>query len=116
MNKRDLDFALWSDWIEQTDWFPIERWPEWAVRSFFKPHKNNEERFTLFCFFVRSGLEPNTAARFILWHNTYDEAAHKQLRVLVQDFFGRNGEYKQAAIYKKKLFNLITGEVDGTGF
>jgi len=75
------------DW--SLDWASLEWWPEWAVTTWLKAHKNRKDRYNLFVFFVMNGLAPQVAARLIMvrdadrkhnWiYGEYDKNAHRHL-------------------------------------
>lgn len=71
--------------------YDYETWPAWAKMSFDKKHKNRNERFKLFVFFWRNGMEPGTARRWVMIHDTYDKAAWESMEDLVQKTRTKHG-------------------------
>lgn len=45
----------------------------------FRAHKDRRERFNLFHFLWANGLPPHWAEQAVLWHDTYDKSAHRQV-------------------------------------
>jgi len=62
------------------EFWEFKKWPDWARKAFFNPKKNGDERFKLFLFFWKSGMEPERAYYWVMWHRTYDTNAYMRLR------------------------------------
>lgn len=85
----------------QDDFARIGTWPRYLIDMMLLEHKNNRERFTLFFFLTGNGLEPSTAAGWIL---TTDVAGSKRIQ----------GHYDLSAT--KQMSQLIEQERSGTLF
>jgi len=66
-------------------------WPKWASDAFYKPHKDRNERFKLFVFFVKNDMSPEIALAWVTWHGGYDKAAMADLSNLVSSWKKRKG-------------------------
>jgi hypothetical protein len=64
--------------------FPINTWPQWAREAFFCRHKYRNARMMLYLFFFKNGMPPNSAAYWVMAHQTYDQSAHNSIRDLVR--------------------------------
>lgn len=100
----------------QDSFFPIGKWPSYLIRMMLLEHKNNRERFTLFFFLTGNGLEPTTAAGWILttdvaWpdkriQGRYDPSALKQMSQLIE-------QERSGTLFKgdKKIMDMTLGYV-----
>ena len=106
------------------EWFfPYHEWPEWVREQIILEHKNNDQRYQLFVFFVANGLSPTKAAQWIrvadairphivngrilrkgrLIFGDYDKAAMRQLEVQMPR------QYREGTLIKqgKRIFDMI---------
>ena len=68
-----------AEWLHELDWFDPGTWYQINLDLFFKPHKNNHERFNLFLFLWSNGMKPRDAMHAVLWHGGYDYAAIRDM-------------------------------------
>lgn len=59
--------------------YKVSTWPTWAQVAFQKPHKDRNERFYLFVFLWKNGLEAWKAKEWMMWHRTYDRSAWQSM-------------------------------------
>lgn len=100
---------------------PISAWPPFWRRRFFKPHKNFEERRSLWLFLWHNGLEPGAAAEWVLWHHKrgravvplgyrhlllYDSDAFRSMSHLVTQ-----SRTAPRSFDRYKVYDLIEGKV-----
>lgn len=99
IRQRNIRIAL-----EGEVFYPMNMWPQWAVRLYLLAHKDRVQRFSLWLFFVGNGLEPNIARQWILSGGGYDLSAIRQMQELVD--IGPQGDYKywDIALRKNKRF------------
>lgn len=71
--------ALWLNFEAKDEFFEIAKWPAWARESFFKMHKDRKERFMLFIFFWKNGMDADNAIKWVLWHGGYDDSAIRSM-------------------------------------
>lgn len=63
--------------------------PSWSSipwrykRMIIASHKDREERFQLFIFFINNGMYPPRARYWVMWHGGYDASADRQMQELV---------------------------------
>lgn len=104
------------------DVFPrVTEWPEWAIRSIVKPHRNNRERYNLFFFLTGNGLNPEIAADWTLLIDCrpdrfgyprpvkslgYDASAQQQMEQMKQQI--AQGTFFQG---RKRMLDLVLGYV-----
>lgn len=50
---------------------PIETWPKWAQENFHALHKSNNQRFNLWLFLWRNGVEPQLAQDIVFFHHRF---------------------------------------------
>lgn len=62
--------------------YPLHDWPIFWRRLFFKRHKLNSERYRLFAFLYLNGMDPVHCAYWVLYHQTYDDAATRDINRL----------------------------------
>lgn len=64
------------------DFWPFKDWPLWAKQSFLKPHKNRNERYYLWIFLWKNGMEPHRASYWVMKHGGYDREGWQSIRDL----------------------------------
>lgn len=69
-----------NEFYHADEFWEFKFWPAWARQAFFNPHKNRDQRFKLFLFFWKSGMQPERAFYWVMWHKTYDNNAYYSLR------------------------------------
>lgn len=64
------------------EFYRIEWWPARFMMLLQKEHKDRRERFNLWNFLWTNGMQPHRATYWVLWHESYDMQAHRDLRAL----------------------------------
>lgn len=74
----------WNALVNGWDiFYPVNKWPPAMRTLWWKPHKDNPERFRLFLFFWDNGIDPDLAANLtLLTSKSQDVAAWRHVRYL----------------------------------
>lgn len=113
------EYAASADWKE--DFWSIHYWKPWLVRMYLLQYKHNEDRYSLFFWFVANGLRPEQAHFTIMaadayvakdkhWRlvkGNYDAKAHLQLQVQFPRELIENRFFKG----HKDYYDLNTGTI-----
>jgi len=85
INVLDTYHGDWGAFFDDLDvFYPVREWPRVYRQMIYGRHLNNQERFTLFLFFVGNGVAPGLAAGLVLFPNAqYDGDAFRQMAFLV---------------------------------
>lgn len=97
----------------QDSFWPLREWPEWARTAIVLAHKKRSDRFNLMFFLLGNGLDPYTAASWVLAQDyvggrlkagQYDDNAMK-------DILGVWDRHNAGTLYKgdKKVFDMTLG-------
>lgn len=90
---------------------PLDKWPSVWRRLFFKPHKNNNERYRLFAFLYLNGLPGGSCVYWVMYHNTYDSTAWRDMRTLSFKL-GNNDPKTVAAMNRNRVYDFALGKVN----
>lgn len=120
-NKNDLSdiqlvmaSSLIEDWEASEEGYSLSKWPKWAKDSFFKTHKNHDDRYKLFVFLWKNGVPPDNIESWVLYHEKfgrpfwYDQNAHRQIRDLVLSVNYRQGKQFQT-IWRTPVLDIERG-------
>lgn len=89
------------DWLDDAterlgDW---RRWPEWARAIIRSRRANNRQRWQLFMFFTRNGVDPDGAADLIRRAVWTDDSARRQLIWLAEHHLQVQHRYSDARVF-----------------
>lgn len=89
--------------------YPVASWPQWARQALQNPHKNREDRFNLFVFLWKNGMEAWRAQEWVMYHKTYDTSAWKSMQDVVNHTKTREGR-----LYLRRIpmMDMELGRVD----
>lgn len=100
--------------VVQDDFWPIRDWPLWAQVTMMSHHLGNNEGYTLFCFYVWNGMDPDTAAewlRLVEWKTDDGRLIQSEQKyVLYQaNYLKRSLENKTLFRGGQRIFDLGLG-------
>lgn len=108
-NNFSFEEIILTEFAEADIFFPFNSWPRWAQQAFTKQHKNRDERYKLFVFFWKNGMEPGTAASWIMRYGNYDRNAYSSLYDAVRDCYTQEGRER---LRRTKVIDLVSGRVE----
>ena len=88
-------------------------WPDWVKRLLYNGHKKNNERYNLWLYLWRNGVEPGYCSEIVLFHMGYDYGAKRDMKELERmaiDFYNpkRADKLLNKAIYIVKYNKVLT--------
>jgi len=95
--------------IEQSDeFFPFNKWPQWAKSLFLIKHKDRNQRFRLWIFFWKNGMEANRARYWVMFGGGYDRSAWSSMQDLVNKTQTPQG---RAYLGKFPVYDILADKV-----
>lgn len=83
------------------DWYKIQEWPDRMITAAISNHRDYMQRFNLFCFWVGNGIPIKQAKLWIMYGQTYDNAAVQHINHFARD------TYLYSKANKNRYYDMI---------
>lgn len=93
-----LDNAdLMREFHDADEFHAVQNWPARYMMLLLKEHKDRKERFALWNFLWANGMRPHRCTYWVLWHQSYDMNAHRDMHGLERRVETQDGQSNMRA-------------------